>query len=382
MDCFDGVSLEKFRQIVADSNVQKQRYELKDDEHGERIRACGKKAPASTRDGRAQPTAASEAAPACGQKAPADGELGAEQRPSLPERPPGLGPGGAPEPLPAARAGGAGDTVGQLQVGSVFKAAAARTFAYGFAQAAQTVTPQDPAATTTTGEQTDPLSQPGALEATPQPAAGAAAQPDAAAAERAAPPRPRPCADVSAAAVAGEAVGAAAAAAGSEGGAPAGRAPVVILPPQQGPPVAAARPPAGAAATTAAEPRWPAAPVPLQPCAGGVGADGRAASAPGLGEPARWASKDLVPVAPAALQKVYAVAPAPVVAVAGKVALAPSVTTAGPPPVLYPFYAPRPAEPLRAPSQAGAAEKAAVLEVPEGQQKVKVVRRRKTTCVC
>lgn len=156
MDIFEGVSLEKFRQIVAESNVQKQRYELKEDEHGERIRACGKKAPASTRDGKAAPAAAVEGAPAGGSKASAGGEPpAAAQRAAPPERPPGLAPGGAPEPWAAARPGGAGgtragaakgqpsaastlrpssntapgaegDTVGQLQVGSVFKAAAAR----------------------------------------------------------------------------------------------------------------------------------------------------------------------------------------------------------------------------------------------------------------
>jgi len=61
MELFDGISREKFREIVEESNKQKPRYELKEDAHGERIRACGKKAPAAARDG--QTAAAEVAAP-------------------------------------------------------------------------------------------------------------------------------------------------------------------------------------------------------------------------------------------------------------------------------------------------------------------------------
>ncbi|CAK0898861.1 unnamed protein product [Prorocentrum cordatum] len=107
------------------------------------------------------------------------------------------------------------------------------------------------------------------------------------------------------------------------------------------------RPPASAASIAAAPVRGPAV------CAADVLRHG-----------------EVVPVAPASRPLCPTFAHAPVV-----VAASAAAAHAGPlpPPTLYSFYPE---------AQQGAAEKVAVLAVPEGQQKVKVARKQKGACLC
>jgi hypothetical protein len=145
LEFLEGVTRERFHELVAESNRQKKRYEIQDSERGERIRACGNKAPASSR-------ADAGATPAVGSSAPATQRAAALQKPpgihldprssartpigasnaQLPigvARPPskpvakGEGPPGVHSPP------GVHGPPGALKVGETLKAAATRTLA-------------------------------------------------------------------------------------------------------------------------------------------------------------------------------------------------------------------------------------------------------------